>query len=188
MTLPVGTQTVRVFGQYTDLEGKPLKGKVVFRASVAVVGEGVVIPKTPVRVILDAQGRFSVELPTTDNAGLDPDGWTYQVDELFYGGQYRRYNIQLSPLLVEVDISDLEPVITPVAPSKYAKAEQVSFYHVQSDLATVWDLTHNMGYHPSAQITDSTGDTIVLVEIEYVSANQLRLKFGKPTNGSAYLS
>jgi hypothetical protein len=109
MTFPANTDLVRVFGTYVDAEGKPRKGFIIFKPSVIVTGGDTVVIGE-IRVPLDSTGHFSVEIPASINDGLDPDGWPYEIIEMLYGGNYRRFRTILQPTPAEQDIASLAPL------------------------------------------------------------------------------
>jgi hypothetical protein len=83
---------VTVTGTLKDASGAPLNGEVTFCPTTGqtdpfgnpVVGsiidtaDSQVIPMTGITERLN-RGAFSVQLVATDNAGLEPSGWQYQV-------------------------------------------------------------------------------------------------------------
>ena len=50
-----------------------------------------------------------------------------------------------------------------------------------------WTVTHNLGKYPSVMVVD-TGNTVLEVNVHYVSVNQLTITFASPTSGKAYLN
>lgn len=84
--------TVTVTGLLRDAAGNPCNGQVTFTPTTGVtdslgnpaVGsiidttDSQVIPMTGITQRLN-RGAFSVQLIATDNAGLEPAGWQYQV-------------------------------------------------------------------------------------------------------------
>lgn len=63
----------------------------------------------------------------------------------------------------------------------------VSFVYEKQSAATLWDITHNLGYRPSVTVSDY-GQNNVECDIEHVSANRLKLTFTADMSGYAYLS
>jgi hypothetical protein len=61
------------------------------------------------------------------------------------------------------------------------------FRHVQGSPASIWNINHNLGRHPSVTVTDSGGDSAV-GEIDYVDNNNLRITFSAGFAGEAYLT
>ena len=61
------------------------------------------------------------------------------------------------------------------------------YEHTQSSAASTWTVTHNLGRHPSVTVVDSAG-TEIDAELQYVSTNQLILKFGFSFAGKAFLN
>ena len=50
-----------------------------------------------------------------------------------------------------------------------------------------WIVFHNLNKYPSVMVVDS-GDTVIEPDITYDNAVQLRVIFGSPTSGKAYLN
>ena len=193
MTLPVDTQTVRVFGTFLKPDGTAHKGEIEFRPAVPTYGGGVVVVG-PVKAKLDVSGYFEVELVTSDNDVLNPDGWTYKVTEAFSGGAYRSYSIIAPNDVAEVNLDDLTST-APTAPvQKYATvtqledvAERLFHHHVEASASTLWTIAHSLGYYPNVTIIDST-DEVVLADIAYPSASEVQITFATATSGRALLS
>jgi hypothetical protein len=62
-----------------------------------------------------------------------------------------------------------------------------SYVHEQQTNQTVWNITHNLGYRPSASIIDY-GSNNVEADINFVDVNSLTITFSTPMSGYAYLS
>lgn len=82
-SFPTNLTTIVVTGQYSDLYGNPLEGSVSFRVLQPITDAAgkMIFSKSPVTLRLNAQGRFSVILPCTDNANLNPTNFVYAYDE-----------------------------------------------------------------------------------------------------------
>ncbi|MFD9146197.1 hypothetical protein ACFWDF_02840, partial [Streptomyces diastaticus] len=128
--LPEGIPTVRVTGRYLTLDGRPLAGRVVWRApSLLTFPNADVILGGPTTVQLDATGAFSVELPATDAPDMHPTGWSYQVAEQLAGVANRApYHVLLPAESPDVDIDDLAPT-DPATPT-YVAVRGDSAYEV----------------------------------------------------------
>jgi hypothetical protein len=87
MALPSNLTTVEVTGRYIDQTGAPVRGSVTFSTDQFLLnaGESVVLVESPVTVALDATGSFAVSLATTDDADVDPTGWTWTLTPNFDG-------------------------------------------------------------------------------------------------------
>jgi hypothetical protein len=68
-----------------------------------------------------------------------------------------------------------------------AEAEDVSYVHEQGFPASVWDITHGLGWYPNVTVVDSAG-TVVEGEIGYPGPNGVVLTFSSAFSGRAYLS
>jgi hypothetical protein len=83
---------VTVTGTLKDASGSPCNGEVTFQPTTGMIdpsgnpvagsiidtADSQIIPMTGITVRLN-RGAFSVQLIATDNAGLEPAGWQYQV-------------------------------------------------------------------------------------------------------------
>jgi hypothetical protein len=63
-----------------------------------------------------------------------------------------------------------------------------SYHHSQGPAASVWLITHNLGFMPNVTVEDSAHTVIEGGYIEYISANQLSITFSAAFSGDAYLS
>jgi hypothetical protein len=62
-----------------------------------------------------------------------------------------------------------------------------NYTHTQSIPSATWDITHNLGFHPSITIVDSSG-RVVEGEEQYITTNIVRVTFSGAFSGKAYLS
>ena len=62
-----------------------------------------------------------------------------------------------------------------------------TYTYTQLTPADEWVVVHSMNKHPSVMVVDS-GDTVIEPDIKYDSQIQLRVIFGSPTSGKAYLN
>lgn len=114
MSLPIDYDTVTVKGRYVYLDGSPASGQIKFTGKVVTTStatDTIIVPNTIVAT-LDAAGQFSVQVPATDDPDVQPNGWTYQVQETLTGGGGRTYNIEvpISAQLTGIDLSDVAPL------------------------------------------------------------------------------
>jgi hypothetical protein len=75
----------------------------------------------------------------------------------------------------------------PPGPQGPEGAPVPTYVHVQSTLAQVWHVVHGLGTFPAVTVVDS-GDSELMVDVQYVSSDELTLTFGAPTSGKAYLN
>ncbi len=94
------------------------------------------------------------------------------------------------------DLSALAPLPEPFDPdSREASAatwriegEQGVFEHVQEEPAEEWAIRHALGVRfPQVRVVDASG-TRVIPQIEYLTADALKLIFRAPRVGVAYVS
>jgi hypothetical protein len=63
----------------------------------------------------------------------------------------------------------------------------LSYVYTQVSAATLWDIVHSLGWYPNVTVIDS-GSNVLLVDVHYVSVNELTVSLSAPTSGKAYLS
>lgn len=86
MPWPNDVVTRTVVGTYLTGLGTPAKGRVTFTPTSRVVdAEDAVVIEDTLTAVLDTSGAFEIDLPTTDNALLSPEGWAYDVSVRLYG-------------------------------------------------------------------------------------------------------
>lgn len=66
-------------------------------------------------------------------------------------------------------------------------SQDKSYIHDQILASDAWTIVHNLGKYPSVGVVDSAG-TIVIGEIDYISTNEVRVRFTAPFSGKAYLN
>lgn len=109
---PTNYGASRLTGKFMDLQGQPIRGRLVITAnviSVADIANSLTIIATPRTVLLDNSGSFDIFLPATNDPDVNPSGWNYKVVEQWDGGGGRTYNID-APEGVTQDISAVAPV------------------------------------------------------------------------------
>jgi hypothetical protein len=62
-----------------------------------------------------------------------------------------------------------------------------SYTHNQLVPATVWTVTHNLGYFPNITVVDSTNREVI-GSTEYIDLNTIQLTFSGAFSGKAYAS
>lgn len=101
-------------GSYALPDGNPASGhiEIIPSAKVVIDLDGNVILSGRVKVPLDDEGSFSVDLPATDDATLNPTGFGYTVvTKLHHGGGISPATFQLPASPSTVDMSDVTPVL-----------------------------------------------------------------------------
>lgn len=61
------------------------------------------------------------------------------------------------------------------------------YTHTQGTPVAIWNITHNLEKRPSVDIVDS-GGTSVEGDIQYLTSNTLKISFGVPFGGKAYMN
>jgi lysophospholipase L1-like esterase len=112
--------TVTLTGTYTKADGTADSGKVYITPSTKPIldATGNTIIVGPLTVTLDANGHFSVTLPATDDATLNPTGFGYTLVAALRSGTLPEVSFALPAATATVDMAD----ITPVDPSTFAPA------------------------------------------------------------------
>jgi len=62
-----------------------------------------------------------------------------------------------------------------------------TYTHTQLSPTNVWNINHNLNKMPSITIVDSA-DNLVFGDIEYISANEIKVSFSGAFAGKAYLN
>lgn len=73
----------------------------------------------------------------------------------------------------------------PTGPQGPAGTGAVSYRHVQSTPASVWTITHNLGYRPGGIFVEDTAHNQVNGRVQHVDANSLTISFFVSTTPSA---
>lgn len=136
MALPGDLNSVIVTGKYLDASGQALAGTVTFTPSVTVTDRtgAVVIPAAPRQYQL-AGGHFTTDaLAATDNAGLLPSGWTYQVVVAIQNLRPLTFSVPVPHTVSPVDITALAAASTIAASYPYdlAPAPSESIIYVSA--------------------------------------------------------
>lgn len=115
MTFPTDITTTIVTGTYVEANGDGADGWVVITPSATIKdsADNLIIAPVPIKVDLDANGHFALVLPT-NQTGLNPNAFVYQIQEFFNGGLSRTWNFQLLNTMVPtIDLSGLSPAVAP---------------------------------------------------------------------------
>lgn len=91
----------------------------------------------------------------------------------------------IEPILNEVTLTKKENKVVIAHLNSF---QSDGFYvHDQGMPSAVWDIVHNLGYHPSITVVDST-DQVVEGQYDYISLNEVQATFIGAFSGKAYLS
>ena len=63
-----------------------------------------------------------------------------------------------------------------------------SYVHNQSSSASVWTVTHNLGYFPGGISVIDSGESIVVGDVTHTSINQFTVSFSTSFSGKVYVS
>lgn len=99
--------TVTVTGHLEREDRVPAEGTVTFTLSGDLRNGSQVIAATPIQVVLDDTGAFSVGLVATDDAGTLPVGAQYTIQTKVAGERTQTHTVPLSHLTSPVDITAL---------------------------------------------------------------------------------
>lgn len=61
------------------------------------------------------------------------------------------------------------------------------FIFLQKTASAEWLIVHDLDKYPSVTVVDSAG-SVVVGDIEYISKNTIKVTFGAPFSGKAYLN
>lgn len=95
-----------------------------------------------------------------------------------------------------VDVVDDEPaddahgiVVRQAGPIQVVivSAPPTNFLWFQSTAASVWTITHNLGFYPQVTTVDSTGHEVV-GDVTYIDVNTVQVTFSGSFAGSAFMS
>jgi len=213
LTIPAGLTAVEVRGYYVRVDGSSSRGTVDLTpvATRDSASLNLTVVAAPVRVTLDAAGRFA----RTVTAGDDPDlGTLYmRVDERI-DGVTRTYTILVpeSAAVTGLDLADAAP-LTPVEPlAGYILVSSVGvtvaplvgglvpsvhlpsasggasrYDHTQTTPAATWTVTHSLGRYPHATALD-TAQNRIWPDLQYPNLNTAVVIHAEPLAGSLHLS
>jgi hypothetical protein len=60
------------------------------------------------------------------------------------------------------------------------------YTHVQGSAASSWTVNHNLGVYAQVAVVNNANE-LLLADVTYLSPNSVRIDFGRPTTGKAYL-
>lgn len=172
----------------------PAQGSITFTPQPALSqsrGKGILSPSstTPVTIIpqpitvdVGSDGSFSVVLIATDDANLNPTGWTYLVSFNFYGVKYGAFNIAV-PGGQTTDLTLVTPVSesagTPIIQGPKGDPGDFDGHEVLVDLGSVTGMLTIDSSTGTAFSMTLVGNTVVTItgavagEVTYVT---LRVK------------
>lgn len=108
--LPVGIASVVLTGRYIRPDGTPLTGTLVFEPPTQlVVPAADFMSAGSATATLDSNGAFTITLIATDQDGMQPSDWTYQVVERLHHATGRTFAIKLPADTPAVDLADIAP-------------------------------------------------------------------------------
>lgn len=107
--LPDSAKTVTVTGYFLNDGGKPASGRFIFDPSTAkvvdpVAGVTIRLRRTSVDLV---NGRFSITLIASDNAGLSPKNFTYHVTGIVDGQTQKAFDVVLPAAAPTVTLASL---------------------------------------------------------------------------------
>lgn len=110
--MPFAGTTATLTGTLIDAEGNPATGSIYIRPefthAVNTTDNLIAVPEV-IHVLLNALGSFSVVLQGTDDAAVDPVGFTYFIDFDLMGIDIPSFSFAL-PGGSTVDLADVVPV------------------------------------------------------------------------------
>lgn len=94
--------------------------------------------------------------------------------------------IEVQPASSSISVINAGP-IGPAGPPGTGGGEVFRFVWTQGMASTVWDIPHMLDGYPSISTFEYAGTRIEGDE-EYIDSNNIRVTFGYPVDGTAYLS
>jgi len=122
--------TVTVTGTYIKTgTGLPHAGTVRFMLTAPMrdAETNFIVSPEEIRVTLNNQGSFSVNLYATNDLTVEPKGVTYEVTERLVGASLHKYFVSIDRNAIDgvVQLADIVPNINPVVQFNYATVEYV---------------------------------------------------------------
>lgn len=117
MSFPPSVTLVTVHGEILEIDGSPARGTVTFILpnNVRVVGDPALIIPSRYVATLDENGEFTIQLPATDDADLEPVPFAYQVIPRF-STQCDTFYAELPTSDLTVEYADIVPLAAPPTP------------------------------------------------------------------------
>ena len=84
----------------------------------------------------------------------------------------------------EEDITEIKAYIDQ---NSVVNGNDKHYSHTQNIASAVWEITHNLGKHPSVSVVDSA-NSAVIGEVRYINENQLTVSFSGAFSGKAFLN
>lgn len=129
MALPPDINVVTITGTYVGEDGVAESGAVTFVPSVDTIRDPAsdqVVKLAPQRAVLDATGKFTIDLIASDDPDVIPTGWYYTVIERVTRHDQRSWFINVPYNLISLDLSDIPEVSDPSAPTYPATTSAVT--------------------------------------------------------------
>lgn len=76
----------------------------------------------------------------------------------------------------------------PAGPAGTGEGTGSAYTHTQVTPSTVWDIEHNLGYHPGGIRVEAAGGDTYWPQVTYLTATTVRLNLPQSINGTAHLS
>lgn len=105
---------------------------------------------------------------------------SYKIDELFVNYTYSEENCVVEQTFEQYIQSIVNDMIVGLGNDK-------NFVYLQNTPSVMWDINHNLNKYASVTVVDS-GDTVVIGEVMYLDANNIRLVFSNAFSGKAFIN
>jgi hypothetical protein len=91
-------------------------------------------------------------------------------------------------IVVVLDQNNKPYVVYPIeAAATPGTGDDKNYVYTQGSPSAIWDIAHGLGKYPAVDVVD-TGGSAVIPTITYIDVNNVRLTFGSPTSGKAFMN
>ena len=171
MALPVVFNTVTVYDDFIDLKGRPLSGTVSFAGHVmrtTVLDGPTIVPVAETATIDPATGRFSIDLPASNDPDITPDD-TYTVTQNLAGvepllASRTPFDITVDYRLTSVRLRTIAPVGDVVAGAAYLTEIRGNQLYLPLNDSTPAVIRYTNGAYPlRSTVTSSLTRTVIYI-------------------------
>lgn len=100
---------------------------------------------------------------------------------------YDKYRSRYTGVEVE-DLLGRVPTVEQRVTQLEAGGGDKTFVYETNNSSDVWEIEHNLGKYPSVTVVEYYSKEEVIVDVEYIDKNNLKVKFKNNLKGIAYLN